>query len=76
MPASNAYVEWIFSDMKLLLNDSRNRMSVESITAELQIRRNSSISCTDIHKHLLLQKELLEAISSNNKYTFKKQRIE
>ena len=75
MPASNAYVECIFSDMKLLLNDSCNRMSVESITAELQIRRNSSISCVNIHKHLLLQKELLEAISSNNKYTFKKQRI-
>ena len=56
MPASNAYVECIFSDMKLLLNDSRNRMSVESMTAELQIRRNSSISCTNIHKHLLLQK--------------------
>ena len=29
MPAGNAYVECIFSYMKLLLNDSRNRMSVE-----------------------------------------------
>ena len=76
MPASNAYVECIFSDVKLLLIDSRNRTSVESITTELQIRRNSSISCINIHKHLLLREELLEAISSNNKYTFKKQRIE
>jgi hypothetical protein len=30
------------------------------------------LSCTDIHKHLLPQKELLAAIISNNKYTFKK----
>ena len=76
MPASTAYVECIFSGIKHLLNESRGRISVESITAELQIRRNSSISCIDIHKHLLLQKELLGAISSNNKYTFKKQPIE
>ncbi|CAF2878314.1 unnamed protein product [Rotaria sp. Silwood2] len=75
IPASNAYVESIFSDMKHLLNDSRNRMSVDSIAAELQIRRNSSWSCTDMHKHLLSQKELLGAISSTNKYTFKKQRV-
>ncbi|CAF4195921.1 unnamed protein product [Rotaria magnacalcarata] len=67
IPASNAYVECVFSDMKHLLNDSRNRMSVESIAAELQIRRNGSISCIDMHKYLLSQKELLEAISSNNK---------
>lgn len=76
IPASNAFVECVFSDMKHLLNDSRNRMSVESIAAELQIRRNCSISCIDMHKYLLSQKELLGAISSNNKYTFKKQRIE
>ncbi|CAF3949635.1 unnamed protein product [Rotaria magnacalcarata] len=76
IPASNAYVECVFSDMKHLLNDSRNRMSVESIAAELRIRRNGSISCIDMHKYLLSQKELLEAISSNNKYTFKKQRID
>ncbi|CAF4740009.1 unnamed protein product, partial [Rotaria sp. Silwood2] len=76
VPASNAYAECIFSDKKHLLNDSHNRMSVESIAAELQIRRNSSISCIDMHKHFLSQKELLGAISSNNKYTFKRQRIE
>ncbi|CAM4811331.1 unnamed protein product [Rotaria magnacalcarata] len=72
----NLFKECVFSDMKHLLNDSRNRMSVESIAAELQIRRNGSISCIDMHKYLLSQKELLEAISSNNKYTFKKQRID
>ncbi|CAF5094650.1 unnamed protein product, partial [Rotaria sp. Silwood1] len=43
---SNAYVEAIFSEMKKLLNDFRNRMSLDSIAAELQIRRNGSMSCT------------------------------
>jgi len=76
IPASNAYVEGIFSEMKHLLNDFRNRMPVDSIAVELQIHRNSSLSCTDVHKKFLSQKELLEAISSNNKYTFKNQRVD
>ncbi|CAM4985979.1 unnamed protein product [Rotaria socialis] len=76
IPASNAYVESIFSDMKHLLSDSRNRMSVDLVSAELQIRRNSSLSCTDMHQYLLSDKELLGAISSNNKYAFKKQRVQ
>ncbi|CAF1562881.1 unnamed protein product [Rotaria sp. Silwood1] len=74
--AINAYVEAIFSEMKRLLNDFRNRMSLDSIAAELQIRRNGSMSCTGMYKYLLSQKELLTAIRSNYEYTFKKQRIE
>ncbi len=61
--------------MKHLFSDSRNRMSVDSITAELQIRRNTSLSCTDMHKHLLSRKDLMATISSNSKYTSKKQRV-
>ncbi|CAF0880118.1 unnamed protein product, partial [Rotaria sordida] len=66
IPASNAYVEGIFSEMKHLLNDFHNRMTSDSVAAELQIRRNGFLSCTDMHKYLLSQKELLEAISSNH----------
>ncbi len=73
--SKQCHVESVFSEMKHLFSDCRNRMSVDSITAELQIRRNTSLSCTDMHKHLLSQKELLAAISSNNKYTFKRQRV-
>jgi hypothetical protein len=50
IPASNAYVESIFSEMKHLLNDYRNRMSMDLIAAELQIRRNTSLSITDMYK--------------------------
>ena len=72
IPASNAYVESVFSEMKHLFNDFRNRMSSDTIAAELQIRRNSRLSCTDMYSHLLSQKELLTAISANRKYTVKK----
>lgn len=68
IPASNAYVEGVFSELKHLLNDHRNRMTVESIAAELKIRRNGSLSCDE----LLSRKGLLKAIVSNEKFTFKK----
>ncbi|CAF3640460.1 unnamed protein product, partial [Rotaria socialis] len=41
IPCSNAYVESVFSIMKHLYDDKRNRMSTELIQAELQIRLNS-----------------------------------
>ena len=61
-----------FSELKHLLNDHRNRMTVESIAAELKIRRNGSLSCDDMFNYLLSEKELLKAIVSNEKYAFKK----
>ncbi len=42
IPATNAYEEGIFSEMKHLFNDFRNRMLVDLIAAELAIRRNIS----------------------------------
>ena len=68
IPASNAYVESVLSEMKHLFHDSDNQMSVDSIAAELKIRRNTSLSCTDMYKHLLSQKDLLAAISSNQRW--------
>jgi hypothetical protein len=42
IPCNNAYVESVFSTMKHLYDDKRNRMSTELIRAELQIRLNAS----------------------------------
>ena len=57
--------------MKPLVSDYRNLMSLNSITAELHIRLNTSLSCTDMYKYLLSGKELTTAIHSNNKYISK-----
>ena len=65
IPANNAYVEDVFSEMKHLVNDYRNRMSLNPITAELQIRQNTSLSYSDIYKYFSSRKELMTAISSN-----------
>ncbi len=61
--------------MKGLYNDKQNRMSTQLIAAELKIRLNSSLSCTDIYDFLLSKPELLKHIRSNEKYCAKKQRI-
>ncbi len=52
-PVSNAYVESAFSQLKHLLNNKRNCMRTELISAELKIRLNSSLSCTEMYKYLL-----------------------
>ncbi len=72
---SNAYVESVFSIMKHLYDDKRNRMSTEPIAAELKIRLNSSFLRTEAYDFFLSKPELLKLIHSNGKYCFKKQRV-
>jgi hypothetical protein len=75
IPCSNAYVESVFSKLKHLYDDKRNRMSTELIRAELQIRLNSSLRCTQAYEYFLSKPELLKLVYSSQKYSFKKQRI-
>ncbi|CAM4743742.1 unnamed protein product [Rotaria magnacalcarata] len=75
IPCSNAFVESVFSAMKHLYDDKRNRMSMKLAAAELKIRFNSSLSCTEIYNFFLSKPELLKPIHSNEKYCAKKQRV-
>jgi hypothetical protein len=61
--------------MSKVCDDKRNRMSTELIAAELKIRLNSSLSCTDGYDFFLSKPELLKLIHSNEKYCLKKQRV-
>jgi hAT family C-terminal dimerisation region len=72
LPCSNAYVESAFSHMKHLINDRRGSMTTELVSAELKIRLNSTLSCTELYKYLLDNEDSLRAIKSNDKYTLKK----
>ena len=47
-------------------------MTTELVSAELKIRLNSTLTCAEIHKHVLCNQDLLRAIKSDQKYTFKK----
>ena len=68
IPCSNSYVESIFSHMKHLWSDYRNRMDMELVNAELKIRMNGHYSCERFYKHILFQTHLLKQIRKNAKY--------
>lgn len=71
IPCSNAFVESIFSNMTHLWSNYRNRMDIDLVQAELQIRTNSNIPCEQFHDFVLTQKELLKNIASNQKFVRK-----
>ncbi|CAF4999545.1 unnamed protein product, partial [Rotaria sp. Silwood1] len=54
----------------------RSRMTTELISAELKIRLNSTLSCTELYKYILSSEYLLRAIKSNEKYTFKRKCVQ
>jgi hypothetical protein len=61
--------------MKHLINDTRSSMTTELVSTELKIRLNSTLSCTELYKYLLGNKDLLRAIKSDEKYTFEKNKF-
>ena len=68
IPCSNSYVETIFSQMKHVWSDYRNRMEIELVSAELKIRMNGNYSCPKFYHHILSEKTLLKEIRKNAKY--------
>ncbi len=60
------------SHMNPLWSDYRNRMDIELVEAELQIRKNSNIPCAYFYEFLLTQEELLKKIASNEKFVRKR----
>jgi hypothetical protein len=62
----------VFSQRKHLVNDKRNCRTTELIAAELNIRLNAVLPCADMYKYILSNQDLLKAIRSVEKYTFRK----
>jgi hypothetical protein len=47
-------------------------MTTELVVAELKIRLNAVVPCADMYKYILSKQDLLKAIRSVEKYTFRK----
>ena len=62
----------VFNHMKHLWTPSRNLMSVEAVTAELQIRLNCQMKCNDFSSFIQNEPELIKCARSQQKYNFKK----
>lgn len=72
IPSSTGYVERIFSIMKNKWSDSRNRCSVELMKSELLITMNFNQPCYEFYKTVLHDKQILAAVRSEKKYSWKK----
>jgi hypothetical protein len=46
-------------------------MTTELVAAELKIRLNAVLPCVDMYKYILSNQDLLKAIRSDEKYTFR-----
>lgn len=72
IPCSNAAAERAFSLCGNAWTDSRNRLSVEHVKAELQVKINFQYNCKDFYDYVLKNKKLLKCAKSQDKYSFKK----
>lgn len=71
VPVSNAYAERVFSLMEDAWTDKRNRLSVAMVKAELQVRLNFQLSCSEFKTYIENQPGLLSAAQKNIKYKWK-----
>jgi hypothetical protein len=72
IPIGNDFVERIFSVMKNLWTDERNRLSVAQVKAELCIKFNFSMTCPEFYNHISKDRKLIESAKSEKKYDFLK----
>ncbi|CAF1564257.1 unnamed protein product, partial [Adineta ricciae] len=69
IPASNSFCESVFSHMKFLWNNNRNKMNHDLVGAELKIKLNTHLTCTEFYDYLLTKPDILKKIRSSDKYS-------
>ena len=68
IPASNAFVERVFSLVSSQWSKERNRLSEKTVKSLLQVRVNLDISCFEMHEVIYKDQTLLKQILSGEKY--------
>ncbi|CAF5053034.1 unnamed protein product [Rotaria magnacalcarata] len=69
IPGSNAFCESVFSHMKCLWNNNRTKMKHDLVGAELKIKMNTHLTCTELYDYLLTKPNILNKIRSSDKYS-------
>ncbi len=72
IPIGNEFVERIFSVMKNLWTDERNRLSIAQVKAELCIKFNFSMIYLEFYNHTSKDRKIIECAKSEKKYDFLK----
>jgi hypothetical protein len=66
---SNAFAEGVFSHIKHAWTASRNLMSSETVAAQLQIRLNCKMKCSDFFTFVQTEPELIKCARGLEKYS-------
>ncbi|CAF5038400.1 unnamed protein product, partial [Rotaria magnacalcarata] len=69
IPGSNAFCESVFSHKKYLWNNNRTKMKHDLVGAELKIKMNTHLTCTEFYDYLLTKPNILNKIRSSDKYS-------
>ena len=69
IPASNSFCESVFSHMNFLWSNNRNKMKHDLVGAELKIKMNTHLTCTQFYDYLLTKPDILKKIRSSDKYS-------
>jgi hypothetical protein len=72
IPVGNEFVERVFSGLKKVWTDERNRMNINLIKAEICVKNNFSLSCHDFIDFIKDNKSCITAAKSQQKYRFSK----
>ena len=68
IPASNAFVERIFSLTSAQWTDVRNSLNVDTVKSLTQVKVNYDLSCPEFYKMLISNRNLLKSIMDGQKY--------
>jgi hypothetical protein len=66
--SSNAYCESVFSVVKNVKTDERNRMKIKLLNSLVSIKLNSDYDCSQAYKLFISDAELLNKVKSSEKY--------
>ncbi|CAF3395980.1 unnamed protein product [Rotaria socialis] len=69
IPGSNAFCESVFSHKKYLWHNNRTKMKHDLVGAELKIKINTDLTCTEFYDYLLTKLNILHKIRSSDKYS-------
>jgi hypothetical protein len=71
VPINNAFEERLISLMTCYWRKERNKYSEETVKTEILVKVNCGFSCKDFYSYTIQNKEILRAVRSPAKYSFK-----
>lgn len=76
LPGANAITERVFSEVTNVWRTESSQLKIDTLKSILLVKLNLDYTCIELHNLLKDNKEMLNKISSSEKYDFKKNETE